>query len=280
MFRSFLFLALFASIVFQSLGQNNHPIVVSSFNLRFDTPHDGLNAWPNRRDFVKQLIRYHEFDIMGTQELLYSQIQDLLQLEEFVYFGAGRDDGHIGGEHSAIFYKKERFALLDSGNFWLSETPDVPSLGWDARCCYRICSWVKLLDRLNDRAFYVFNAHFDHEGVVARRESGRLMKRKIEEIAGSHAVMLLGDLNSVPETEPILEISTILSDAYLITELPPYGPVGTFNAFRLDAPLKNRIDYIFVSDDFRVEKYGALTDFRDGRFPSDHLPVVVRVVFK
>lgn len=280
MFRRLLFLIVCVGALFHACEQPSHPIVVSSFNLRFDTPHDGLNAWPNRSDFVKHLIRYHEFDIIGTQEVLYSQIQDLLKMDEFAYVGAGRDDGLTGGEHAAIFYKKERFELLQSGDFWLSETPEVPSLGWDATCCHRICSWAKLRDRLTREVFFVFNAHFDHEGVVARRESGRLMKQKIKEIAGSHPVMFLGDLNSVPETEQVREIGTILNDAFDITELPPYGPIGTFNAFRIDAPLKDRIDYIFLSDHFRVEKYGALTDFLDGRFPSDHLPIVARVVFK
>ncbi len=260
-------------------AQRDAPINVASYNLRLNTASDGENAWPNRSDMVIDLIRYHEFDIIGTQEAFHGQIQDLLTMEEFAYTGSGRDDGLQGGEHAAIFYKKERFDLLQSGDFWLSETPDKPSLGWDATCCHRVCSWAQFLDKENGISFFVFNAHFDHEGVIARKESGKLMVKKIREIAGDHPVIFCGDLNSTPETEQIKHITGFLQDAYVISITKPYGPVGTFSGFSLNAPLKNRIDYVFVSDDFKVAKYGALTDFQDNRFPSDHLPVAVKLHF-
>ncbi|HLW07337.1 MAG TPA: endonuclease/exonuclease/phosphatase family protein [Marinilabiliaceae bacterium] len=261
-------------------GQKKTPINVASFNLRFETVHDGENTWSNRRDFVKELITYHEFDIMGTQELHHSQISDLLQMKGWKYTGGGRDDGINKGEHSAIFYKEDRFKLLESGDFWLSETPDIPSKGWDATCCNRICSWGKFKDKKSRKTFFVFNVHFDHEGLQARIESGYLMTRKIEEIAERYPALLCGDFNSNPDTEQIQHISSQLNDSYLISELPPYGPVGTFNGFKINAPLKDRIDYIFVSNHFKIHKYGALTDFKEGRFPSDHLPVVVNLSFK
>ena len=261
-------------------GQKKTPINVASFNLRFETVHDGENTWSNRRDFVKELITYHEFDIMGTQELHHSQISDLLQMKGWKYTGGGRDDGINKGEHSAIFYKEDRFKLLESGDFWLSETPDIPSKGWDATCCNRICSWGKFKDKKSRKTFFVFNVHFDHQGLQARIESGYLMTRKIEEVAERYPVLLCGDFNSTPETKQIQHISSQLNDSYLVSELPPYGPVGTFNGFKIDAPLKDRIDYIFVSDHFKIHKYGALTDFKEGRFPSDHLPVVVNLSFK
>lgn len=260
-------------------AQRDIPINVASFNLRLNTTSDGENAWPHRSEFVMDLIRYHEFDIIGTQEAFFGQIEDLLTMEAFAYTGSGRDDGLQGGEHAAIFYKKERFELLQSGDFWLSETPDAPSLGWDATCCHRVCSWAQFLDKENGLSFYVFNAHFDHEGVVARKESGKLMVKKIREIAGDQPVIFCGDLNSTPDTEQIKHISNFLHDAYVVSESPPYGPVGTFSGFNLNAPLKNRIDYVFVSDDFQVAKYGALTDFQNNRFPSDHLPVAVKLQF-
>ncbi|WP_207423225.1 endonuclease/exonuclease/phosphatase family protein [Desertivirga brevis] len=254
-------------------------IRVASYNLRYDTPADSLNAWPHRKENVKALIQYHGFDIIGTQEGLHHQVKALAELPGFAYFGAGRDDGKLAGEHSAILYKKDRFAMLDSGNFWLRETPAEPGKGWDADCCNRICSWAKFSDKSSGKKFYVFNVHFDHRGVVARRESGKLMLSKIKEIAKDAPVICTGDFNSTPDTEQIKTLSSYLQDSYVTTQMPPYGPVGTFTAFKLAAPMKDRIDYVFLSKDFLVKKYAALTDVKERRYPSDHLPVVVDVEF-
>ena len=259
-------------------AQKKKEIRVATYNLRYDNPGDGVNAWPSRKENVKALIRYHDFDIFGTQEGLVNQLNDLCEMPEYAYFGAGRNDGKDGGEHSAIFYKTERFKLLESGNFWLSETPDTPRKGWDATCCNRICSWAKFKDANTKKVFYFFNVHFDHQGVVARRESGKLMIQKIKEIAGNAPVIFTGDLNSTPETEQVQTIQTLLNDSYQVTAMPPYGPAGTFNGFHFDAPLKERIDYIFVNKSFKVLKYAVLTDAKDQRYPSDHLPVVADVV--
>lgn len=253
---------------------------VASYNLRMDTPRDSLNAWPNRKDMVKALIRYHDFDIIGTQEGFVHQLRDILELSEYAYTGAGRDDGQEAGEYAAIFYRKDRFRLVDSGNFWLSETPNKPGLGWDATCCNRICSWGLFAERVSGRAFYVFNVHFDHQGVVARRESGKLMVAKIKEIAGDKPVICTGDFNSTPETEQIKGMKVLLKDAYDVTEIPPYGPVGTTNGFRFTAPMKNRIDYVFVSRHFNVWKYAVLTDALEQRYPSDHQPVVATLYWR
>ena len=253
-------------------------IKVASYNLRMDTPNDGVNAWPNRKEFVKALIQYHDFDIIGTQEGYLHQLKNLCEISDYVYSGAGRDDGKEAGEHSAIVYKKDRFSLLDSGNFWLSETPEKPSLGWDATCCNRICSWAKLKEKKSGTVFYFFNVHFDHQGIVARKESGKLMEKKIKEIAGSIPVICTGDFNSTPETEQIKTLSAFLCDSYQITELPPYGPVGTFNGFNFTASRSERIDYIFVSSCIGVKRYGVLVDFKEGLYPSDHYPVVSELV--
>lgn len=257
----------------------NSEINVASYNLRMDTPRDSLNAWPNRKENVKALIQYHDFDIIGTQEGFKHQLDGLLEMPGYAYFGGGRDDGKEAGEHSAIVYKTSRFEILDSGDFWLSETPEKPGLGWDATCCNRICSWAKFSDKDTKKEFYVFNVHFDHQGVVARQESGKLMVEKIKEIAKDAPVICTGDFNSTPDTEQIKGMSTLLNDAYSITKLPPYGPVGTSNGFRFTAPMKNRIDYVFVSDHFEVSKYAVLTDAKDQRYPSDHLPVVAKISF-
>ncbi|QHT72057.1 endonuclease/exonuclease/phosphatase family protein [Rhodocytophaga rosea] len=276
---SLFLLFLFTSFFIQSVvAQKNTPLKVASYNLRYNTPNDGVNAWPNRKEQVKALINYHEFDIFGVQEALRGQLNDLAESNKFAFTGKGRDDGKEAGEHSAIFYKKDRFKLIQSGDFWLSETPEKPSLGWDATCCNRICSWAKFTDLQTKKDFYYFSVHFDHQGVKARQESGKLMVQKIKEIAKNAPVVCVGDLNSTPDTEQVKLIQTLLNDSYQVTKVPPYGPVGTFNGFKFDAPMENRIDYIFVSKNIQVLSYAALSDSKEQRYPSDHLPVVAKII--
>jgi endonuclease/exonuclease/phosphatase family metal-dependent hydrolase len=263
-----------------AFAQKNSSINVASYNLRYNNQGDGVNAWPNRKEDVKALIRFHEFDIFGVQETLAGQLKDVAELTEFAYFGKGRDDGKEGGEHSTIFYRKDRFKLLQSGDFWLSETPEKPGKGWDATCCNRIATWGKFTDLMTKKNFYFFNVHFDHQGVEARKQSGILMVKKMKEIAGNTTTFLTGDFNSTPDTEQIKVIQTLLNDAHEVTKQPPYGPEGTFNAFKFDAPMKTRIDYIFTSKNIDVLKYGVLTDSKDQRYPSDHQPVVIKAVIK
>ncbi|KAA0991995.1 endonuclease/exonuclease/phosphatase family protein [Dyadobacter aurulentus] len=272
-------LFLFLTLSTLSFAQKN-TINVASYNLRYNTANDGVNAWPNRKENVKGLIQFHEFDIFGVQEALVGQLRDVAELKEFTFIGKGRDDGKEGGEHSAIFYKKDRFKLLQSGDFWLSETPDKPGKGWDATCCNRICSWGKFQDLASKKEFFFFNVHFDHQGVEARKESGKLMVKKINEIAGKATTFLTGDFNSTPETEQIKAIQGILNDTHEVTKQPPYGPEGTFNSFKFDAPMDKRIDYIFVSKNIDVLKYGVLTDAKEQRYPSDHQPVVIKALIK
>jgi endonuclease/exonuclease/phosphatase family metal-dependent hydrolase len=277
----FKFLLLFSlSMTYSAFAQKTTPINVATYNIRYNNPKDGVNAWPNRKENVKSLVRYHEFDIFGTQEGLIDQLNDLSEMKEFARIGKGRDDGKEAGEHSAIFYKKDRFKILQSGDFWLSETPDKPGKGWDATCCNRICSWAKFKDQTTNKEFYFFSVHFDHQGVEARRQSGKLMVQKIKEIAKDAPAICVGDLNSTPDTEQVQTIQTLLNDSYKVTAMPPYGPVGTFNSFKFDAPMDNRIDYIFVSKNIDVLKYAVLTDAKEQRYPSDHQPVVAKVVIK
>ncbi len=257
----------------------NNSLIIATYNLRYNNPGDGENAWPNRKEHVKALIRYHEFDIWGTQEGLIDQINDLAEMREYSHFGVGRDDGKEDGEHSAVFYKKDRFELLENGDFWLSTTPEKPSYGWDAKI-RRICSWGKMKDKFTGKTFYVFCAHFDHRGVEARRQSGILMVDKIKQIAGNNTVFFVGDLNSTPDTEQIRHISSLLQDSRKVSKMPPYGPFGTSNGFNFNAPLDRRIDYIFGSNDIEVLKYAVLTDSYDQKYPSDHQPVVVKAVIK
>jgi endonuclease/exonuclease/phosphatase family metal-dependent hydrolase len=273
--RGFFILILLLSV--QASAQN---LKISSYNIRMNRANDGVNNWNLRKDKVNELIRYHDFDIVGVQEAFKDQLDDMLRMKEYAYTGSGREDGKSAGEHSAILYKTSRFKLLKSGDFWYSETPDVPGKGWDARCCNRICSWARFKDLVTKKEFYVFNSHFDHEGVEARRNSGKLLVAKMKEIAGKLPVIAMGDLNSTPETEQVVYISQHYNDTFNASEMPPYGPIGTFNAFKYDAALKDRIDYIFVSEHFKVKKYATLTDSYQQKFPSDHLPVVVDLEIK
>ena len=258
-------------------AQSSATMNVATYNLRLNVASDGPNAWPHRKEAVKALIGYHEIDLFGTQEGLVDQIEDLAAMPGFAYVGVGRDDGKRAGEFAAIFYRTARFKVLQHGDFWLSETPEKPGKGWDARCCNRIATWAKMRDQRTKKVFYVFSVHFDHEGVVARRESAHLMLRKMRELAAGFPLICLGDFNATPESEPIAIMSAGLSDAFRVSATPPYGPVGTFNDFKLDAALTSRIDYIFINSRVRVLKYAALTDSVGARFPSDHLPVVARV---
>ncbi len=267
---------LFLNIIFLSLcvlSQNTVTLKVASYNLRLDTEVDSLNSWEYRKDKVNDLLKYHKFDFVGTQEGFYFQLQDICRIPNLSFVGSGRDDGDKAGEHSAIVYNNDKFEVLENGDFWLSETPEVPGKGWDATCCNRICSWAKFKEVDSGTEFYFFNVHFDHQGVKAREESGKLMKEKIKEIAGNHPVIATGDFNSHPETIQIKILSEFLNDSYHVSDTPPYGPAGTFTR-RFENPIgQHRIDYIFVSDHFKVSKYAHLTD-NDGKYyPSDHIPV-------
>jgi endonuclease/exonuclease/phosphatase family metal-dependent hydrolase len=252
---------------------------VGSYNLRFANTEDSGNLWVDRAPAVAELIRFHGYDVLGTQEGLLSQLEDLSRLlPQYSRYGVGRNDGKDAGEHSAIFYKTEKFELLNKGDFWLSQTPDTPSLGWDATCCNRLCSWVQLKDKKTGKIFYFFNAHYDHQGKVAREESSRLILQKIQAIAGKTPTLFTGDLNGGHSTAcyTILENSGYLKDAYNKTTVR-YANNGSFNGFKSKIISKELIDHVFVTSAFSVQQYAVLTDTYYGKFPSDHFPVWVRV---
>ena len=276
-----IFLLLTATTVISAKSNESHVHKISSFNIRMDTPNDGDDAWPNRKEMVKGIIRFHDLDIIGTQEGFKHQLDDILELPDYAYVGGGRDDGKDKGEHSAIIYRKDKYEVIENGDFWFSETPNIPGKGWDATCCNRICSWAKFKVIKTGKEFYVFNSHYDHQGQVARKNSSLLLLEKIKEIAGDFPVFATGDFNATPDSEPIqtLSKSGFLLDSYMITKEPPYGTVGTFNSYQLNAPMKNRIDYIWVTSGIEVKKYGVLNDVHYGHFPSDHFPVVIEAKF-
>jgi endonuclease/exonuclease/phosphatase family metal-dependent hydrolase len=275
--RCFLVL-LFAFTFFNTA--NSQQLIVGSFNIRYDNPGDTGNLWVNRSPICASLIRFHGFDILGTQEGLKNQLDDLQkQLPEYEYYGIGRDDGVSKGEHSAIFIRKERFRVLDKGDFWLSETPEKPGPGWDAKL-NRICSWLKLEDKKLKKTYYVFNVHYDHQGVKARVESSKLILQKIKNIAGDKEVILTGDFNGNHQSEWYLEIekSGKMKDVLFQTS-NAYRNTGSFNSFKQNNPSKDVIDHIFVTKGFKVKRYGILTDTYHGKYPSDHYPVLAELAY-
>lgn len=261
------------------LARAGEPIRVATYNLRLNIASDGANAWPHRKALVQTLIRREGWDLFGTQEGLPEQIADLETLGEFQRIGVGRDDGAGRGEHAAIFLRRARFELLRHGDFWLSETPDRPSKGWDGRCCHRMATWAELRDRQAPEAgsFFVFNTHFDHEGHVARRESATLLLARVQALAGTAPTLVLGDFNSTPGSEPLQILSRALIDARGSSRTPPLGPEGTFNDFRTDRPARDRIDHIFHTPGITVLDYVVTEEVVQGRLASDHHPVAVRL---
>lgn len=255
---------------------------IMSFNIRYNNPGDGINAWPNRIEMVNGLLKFHEPDIFGLQEALHGQILDIENgLSGFEWFGVGRDDGKQAGEYAPIFFNKAKFILIEKGHFWLSENCTEPGLGWDAACT-RICTWGKFQSKVTGKQFFVLNTHFDHRGDEARTNSAILIGEKIKELTANNDLpaILMGDFNLTPETEPIVLLKKFIKDSRDISEEKPYGPIGTFTSFEWNASMKGRIDYVFVHGGIKVLKYAVLTDAKDQRFPSDHLPVFVKVQLK
>jgi endonuclease/exonuclease/phosphatase family metal-dependent hydrolase len=255
---------------------------IMSYNIRYDNPRDGINAWPHRKDHVAEMIsdRYNS-DIAGLQEALRGQIDDLQErLPGYAWVGVGRDDGEDGGEFSPIFYRTDRFELLEHDTFWLSETPDVPgSMSWDTAIT-RIVTWARFRDQETGREFYLFNTHFDHRGQQARIESARLMVDRIAAVPRDIPVIVTGDLNvrETSEAYAVFAETPGLHDARYTSETGHEGPTATFNNWEELRPPESRIDYIFVRDGIRVRSHAILDDRYDGRFPSDDLPVLAEVV--
>lgn len=279
--KSFRILLAFLFISFTGASYAQQ-MIIGTYNIRFDNKRDSGNLWADRAPIVAALLRFHDFDIFGTQEALKNQLDDISNaLPAYSRYGLGRDDGGEKGEHAAVFFKKAKYRLLNKGDFWLSQTPEKPSLGWDATCCNRICTWVQLKDIKSGKKFYVFNAHFDHQGVQARKESSKLILSKINALAGNHPVVFMGDLNGDHESEWYRAIahSDRLKDSYFMVK-DPYVNSSSFNGFGTAKNGKEIIDHVFVSSAFKVEKWGLLTDTYNGKFPSDHFPVYVRLTLK
>jgi len=253
-------------------------ITVMTYNIKLDYPKEGENSWTNREPFFINQLQFYEPDIFGVQEAMPNQMKEIDSLLiNYDFVGVGRDDGFDSGEYSAIFYNSKKFEVLKSSTFWLSQTPEKVSMGWDA-VCNRICTYALFENKNNGKRFYVFNTHFDHVGVEARKNSAILIMQKIAEInSEKYPVMLSGDFNMNDTHESIKYITQYLHDSKSVSQLKPFGPSGTFNDFNFNKPVTNRIDFIFVSSEITVEKYAVLSDSKDCHYPSDHLPVLIKI---
>jgi endonuclease/exonuclease/phosphatase family metal-dependent hydrolase len=283
-------LLLFLVLLFQiaAFAQNSvdeNALRVMTFNIRYNEPRDGVNAWTNRKTKVSDVIRFHKADLIGVQEALYRQLQDLEKLQPgFAWCGIGRG-GANEGEFSAILYRKSRFKLLETKTFWLSETPETAgSKGWDANLP-RIVTWAKFQDKETKKTFYHFNTHFDHIGKQARTESSRLLLARIPKIAGHSRFVVTGDFNAEESTNVyrILAGKDVaaafkLIDARYVSKNGHFGGNSTFNNFKELEP-DRKIDYVFVGEKTTVLEHGILSDRWDGLWASDHLPVLAEIVF-
>ncbi|WP_396137669.1 endonuclease/exonuclease/phosphatase family protein [Flavobacterium sp.] len=253
-----------------------------TYNIRLDIASDGNNSWGNRKDFFVSQIKYCEPDILGIQEAKPNQVVDLTNaLTNYDNVGIGRE-GIGKGESSNIFFNKDKFVVLKTNTFWLSETPDTISKGWDA-AFNRVCTYVLLKDKKLKNKFWVFNTHLDHIGEVAKANSIKLIIAKIKELnSDKYPVIFMGDFNLLPTDDRIISLKNEMTDCRDVTEQKPFGPSGTFNNFKHDEPVTKLIDYIFISKDNRikVKKYAILSDSIDLQYPSDHFPVFVKIKFE
>ncbi len=261
---------------------SNRPVktkdTIISYNIRYDNRWDKENLWSLRKNRLSQLLMDYDPSIFGIQEGLLNQVEWIdSTLRNYNYIGVGRDDGKGKGEFCAIYFDTTRYEVMESSTFWLSDTPNKVSVGWDA-ALERICTYGLFKKKMSGKMVWVFNAHFDHVGGIARKKSSELILKTIKEVnTQSLPVVLMGDFNSNPDSDPIKIFKNNLEDALEISSTRLKGPTGTFNGFDKRHPLNNRIDYIFVKG-MKVISYRHIDDrLSNNRHISDHLPVMISV---
>lgn len=269
-------------LFFFSLVAFGQELPVMTYNLRLDLASDGENAWPKRKEFLVSQIQFYEPGIFGTQEGLPHQLSYINnELKDYKMLGVGREGGNKG-EYSAIFYNALKYDTLETSTFWLSETPEKVSKGWDA-AYLRVCTYGLFKDKKTKKKFWVFNTHLDNEGEEARYKGMELILNTISFLnTKNYPVILMGDFNSIPDSRVITNLKTKMTDAREVSSETPFGSFGTFNGFKFCEPVQNRIDYIFISNGgkIKVNKYAVLTDSKDMKYPSDHFPVFAELLFK
>jgi len=254
---------------------------VMTYNIRLSLESDKENSWNNRKDDALALMSYYHPDYFGVQEAVPQQMTDIkTTLTDYDYVGVGRDDGKNQGEYSAIFYDKNKLEVTKSGTFWLSETPEKPSKGWDA-AYNRVCTYAFFKIKKTGKQFLAMNLHFDHVGNVARVNSAKLILEKIKKLNPKNVPLTLtGDFNLTDDSEPINIISKSLTDSYYHSKKPHYGPKGTWQNFDINTPSTERLDYVFVKG-FDVLSNRTINDRRENLlYPSDHFPILAEINFK
>ncbi len=264
-------------------GDATPSMTVMSFNIRYDNEGDGEDRWQARRELVTATIEQYGPDLLGTQEVLAHQAQYLREsLAGFGFHGVGRDDGKQQGEFTAVFFRQERFEYVEGGHFWLSERTDEPgSVSWDSSMT-RMASWIRVRDRTNQRLLLFVNTHFDHRGRMARTESAGVLATFIEKHRGDAAVVVTGDFNCDDKSAAYERLTDSdgqgagLVDSYRATHPEREPQEGTFNGFRgrTGGP---RIDWILHSADLETVTATIVRDHQQGRYPSDHFPVVAQL---
>ena len=271
-------------VLLHTIAYPQQQIKVMSYNIRLDVASDGDNRWDARKDKVAALMNYYEADFIGSQEVQHHQLQYLLsQLTKYNYIGVGRDDGKEAGEYSCIFYNKEKFEAIQQSTFWLSQTPDSVSMGWDA-AYMRVCTYGLFKIKKTGKLLWVFNTHLDNEGATARLEGIKLITERILKLnkEKNYPVILSGDFNSLPEDAPVKYAGNLFQNTRSISKEKPYGPADTWEAFEFNKKPDGCIDYIFVSKDKRwaVKKFATITDSYDMKYPSDHFPILATIELK
>ena len=267
-----LFAALFAPSCKRAASDT---LVVMSYNIRNSHANDGENAWEIRRTATPAMLNAVKPDIFGIQEAYPEQEQYIVeQCPRFAAFGVGRTDGANEGERMSVIYNTEVLEKLDGGTWWLSETPDVPSVGWDARYP-RTATWVKMKDLRNGKLFFFVNTHLDHVGVQARREGLKMIVSKIKEMDSTIPMVLTGDLNVEPADSCLMVLDGLMLSARATAAVTEDTP--SFNGF--EGP-KTVIDYIYYSGFQGADEFRVVTEEYDSKpFISDHYPIVSKLKY-
>jgi len=277
--------SVFTALLFCSVVSFAGEIEVMSFNIRYGSANDGENSWNNRKALVFDLIRHESPDVIGLQEALRFQLDEIVKaVPGYDQIGIGREGGDKG-EFSAILYKKSRFDVAESDTFWLSDTPDKPTITW-GNTCVRICTWAKFIDKKSNEVFYHFNTHLDHRSQPSREKSAQLIARRIQERTNGSPFVLTGDFNAGEDNPAILYLKgiseveekcpVVMVDTFRVL-YPDEKVVGTFNGFKGDSG-GAKIDYIFTPPGLKVLKAAIIRPGKGAPCPSDHFPVSATLV--
>jgi endonuclease/exonuclease/phosphatase family metal-dependent hydrolase len=275
--RKILIILIFLLLVGSAGSQS---LKIMTYNIRLDTPADGPNAWPLRKAWLCEQVTLVNPDLFGIQEGLPQQVNYIdSSFIDYRHIGVGREDGKAQGEFSAIWYNTKKFKLLEQGTFWLSATPEKPSMGWDA-ACPRVCTYGCFREVATGKKFWMFNTHFDHISLEARKKSALLILEKIKSLnTEKYPVILSGDFNATPGSEPIKLLNAELQDSKVADKSMAMGPGGTFNGFDASKPATERIDFIFSGFGASAVTYHVISELRNGRYASDHFPVYVELKY-